>query len=46
VQYYGSGSKAVLQDIASASHIGDPSRIASGATITLPKTAGGIKRKD
>ncbi|MFN0205949.1 MAG: hypothetical protein ACKVS6_06510, partial [Planctomycetota bacterium] len=46
MQHYGSGSKAVLADIATASKIKDPAKVAENATIVLPKTAGGVARKD
>lgn len=46
IKYYGSGSPAILKDIASASKITDAAKVPEGANITLPKSAGGVKRKD
>lgn len=46
LKYYGSGSKEVLKDIATASKIKDTAKVAEGANVTLPSVAGGLIRKE
>lgn len=45
LKYYGSGSMAVMKDIAAASRIADPARVAEGAMVVLPAVAGGATRR-